>query len=395
MSEGELGGFGGRRLRLVGATLLQALQNTPTMCVHALAKTRKEAIQFGRFLDNEAVSTDEMLVHAGQLTGQRVAGRHVLAIQDTTELHFDGHAASKRGFGAAGHGRGLGLFLHPTIAVDAAGGRVIGLVGAQVINRTQGKVAPRRSRAADAKESARWLAGGQTAAAVLEPAAMITMVADRESDLYDQFARRPANVHLLSRAAQDRLLATGAPLFAQCAAWAAQDHYTIEVPPRGARPGRRASVALRFGQVALRRPVTAAKSLAETVTMRVIDVAEIDPPAGEPAVQWCLLTTHTVQTSAQAREIVGWYQARWTIEQVFRTLKSAGTQAETSQVSQAKRFIKLAAAALIAAVRIMQIVIGRDGSTGQKLADAADPDDKPMLQACSAKGLLRNKGIAG
>ena len=30
---------------------------------------------------------------------------------------------------------------------------------------------------------------------------MITMVGDRESDIYDLFARRPANVHLLCRSA--------------------------------------------------------------------------------------------------------------------------------------------------------------------------------------------------
>ena len=93
-------------------------------------------------------------------------------------------------------------------------------------------------------------------------------------------------------------------------------------------------------------------------------LARIAAAAGEAAaVHWCLLTTHSVQTAAQARQIVAWYQARWTIEQVFRTLKSAGSNAEESQLTQAGRFIKLAVAALIAAVRIMQLVMARDGST--------------------------------
>ena len=370
MSEGDLGGFGDARLRRLGATLLSALQETPTMCVHALARDRNQALQFGRFLDNDAVSADEMLVHAGQLTGQRAASRHVLAIQDTTELHFAGHAASKRGFGLAGNGRDLGLFMHPISGVDAANGGVIGLVGAQVINRTAG-------RAADAKESHRWLSGAQTAAAVLEQAEMITVVADRESDIYDQFARRPDTVHLLTRAAQDRALADGTRLFAQTAAWTEQDRHQIALPKHAAQPGRVASVALRFGQVAVRRPRTADQGLAETVTLHGVDVAEISPPAGQPAVHWCLLTTHPVHSVAQARQILGWYQARWTIEQVFRTRKSAAVQAETSQIIEAKRFTKLAVAGLIAAVRIMQIVLGRDGSTGQSLTDAADRPTNP------------------
>ena len=141
MSEGDLGGFGDVRQRRVGATLLAALQGTPTLCVPALAETRSQARQFGRFFDNDAVSADEMLVHAGRLTGQRAAGRHGLAIQDTTELPFDGHDTSKRGFGTAARGVGVGVFVPPTIALDAASGGVTGLVGAQVINRTGAKAA--------------------------------------------------------------------------------------------------------------------------------------------------------------------------------------------------------------------------------------------------------------
>ncbi len=53
-------------------------------CPHRLAKDRGQARQFGPFLANRWVSIDEMNVKAGQQTGQRVHGRHVLAIQDTT-----------------------------------------------------------------------------------------------------------------------------------------------------------------------------------------------------------------------------------------------------------------------------------------------------------------------
>lgn len=395
MSEGELGGFGDVRLRRVGARLLAAMQDAPTMCVHGLADTRGEAVKFGRFLDNGSVSADEMLVHAGRLTGQRGAGRHVLAIQDTTELHFANHTESKRGFGTAGNGRDIGLFLHPMIAVDAATGGVIGLVGAQVINRTDGKTGEHHGRPADDKESRRWLTGAETAAAMLENAARITVVADRESDIYDQFARRPETVDLLCRAAQDRSLTTPSRLFATCAAWPEQDRYEIDVPVRGPRPARRATVAVRFGEVTLRRPATADRSLAETVTLHVVDVAEVAAVGQKDVVHWCLLTTHTVADLPRAREIVSWYQARWTIEQVFRTLKSAAAQAESSQVNEARRFVKLAITALIAAVRIMQIVIGRDATTAQSLSDAADPADTPMLRAFCAKlegrtALLKN-----
>lgn len=385
MTEAGLGPFGDRRLACVGDKLLAAVQQHRTLCVHRLAKDRNQAIQFGRFLANPAVTTHEMLATAGRLTSQRVDGRHVLAIEDTSELHFPTHEASKRGFGTAGNGADPGLFLHPVLAVDAAHGGIIGLLDCLVLNRTEGKVANRRGRAADEKESRRWLQGAQIAGESLASAARITMVADRESDVYDLFARRPPHVDLLCRSAQDRVLMQGGLLSRHCAGWTEQDRDTIKVPPRGRQGERQAVVALRFGPVTLRRPRTqAAKGLPDSVALWVVDVHEIDPPAGQEAVHWRLLTTHAVNTVADARQVVAWYRMRWIIEQVFRALKSHGPRIEDSQMEEARNFTKLAVVALIAAVRSMQLVLARDGSTGQQIGDAVEPADMPALHSLNA-----------
>jgi hypothetical protein len=384
-----LGGFGDKRLACVGGALLDAMQRQRTLCVHRLAKDRNQAIQFGRFLANPAVTTQEMLTTAGRQTGQRAAGRHVLAIQDTTELHFPTHGASKRGFGKAGNGEDLGLFLHPVLAVDADTAGIIGLVDCTVLNRTDGKVADHKQRGAEEKESRRWLYGAEVAGERLESAALITVVADRESDIYNLFAQRPASVHLLCRSAQDRVLMGGGLLSELCAGWMEQDRTTISVPPRGQRAERQATVALRFGAVTLRRPKMlaaqgAATGLPESVALWVVDVQEIDPPAGQEPVHWRLLTTHAVTSVAKARQVVTWYRMRWIIEQVFRSLKAHGLRIEDSQMVEARSFTKLAVVALIAAVRAMQLVLARDGSTGQKVTDAVDPTDMAALRNLNA-----------
>jgi len=67
------------------------------------------------------------------------------------------------------------------------------------------------------------------------------------------------------------------------------------------------------------------------------------------------------------------------------TLKSAGVQVDQSQVTQARRFVKLAIVGLIAAVRIMQIAIGRNGQTRQSMADAIDPAHEPALTALNSR----------
>lgn len=386
MVAGELGRFGDKRLAVVGGVLLEAMQQHRTLCVHRLARDRSQAIRFGRFLANRAVTTQEMLGTAGARAGERAAGRHVLAIEDTTELHFPTHEASKRGFGRGGNGADLGLFLHPVLAVDAARGGIIGLVDCLVLNRIAGKVAPRRERTMEEKESRRWLTGAEVAAERLAAAAMVTVVADRESDVYELFARRPAAVHLLCRSAQDRVLVGGERLSQRCTGWAEQGRATIRVPRRGQQAERTATVALRFGAVSLRRPErSGAELLPAEVALGVVDVCEIAPPPGCEPVHWRLLTTHSVSTLAEAQQIVGWYRLRWIIEQVFRSLKSHGLRIEDSQMEEARGFTKLAVVALIAAVRSMQLVLARNGETAQQITDAVDPDDLPALASLNIK----------
>ena len=284
MEEAQLGRFGNKRLAATGNALLSAMQKYQTMCLHVLGESREQSRRFSEFLDNEAVSRREMLARAGQLTGQRAAGRHVLAVTDTTELNFARHSASKRGFGTVGNGKDIGVLVHPVVAVDAEHGGIIGLVGAEVINRDGGRVEDHKTREADDKESRRWLTAMELAADRLAGAAMITGVEDREGDIYDQFARRPPNLHLLVRAAQDRSVNGRRKLFETCASWSAVAHYTITVPARRGASGqaqqaeRTALVAVRFGEVTVRRPATADKALPATLTLRVVDVREVNPP---------------------------------------------------------------------------------------------------------------------
>jgi len=314
MEQPQLGQFGNRRLAATGDDLLAAMQQERTMCLATLAEDRAETRRFTDFLDNEAVTRHEILVHAGQLTARRAAGRHVLAIADTSEFNFATHTGRKVGFGTVGNGKDIGVFVHPVVAVDADSGGILGLVGAEVINRNEGKTEDHRTRPADAKESRRWLAGAETAGDVLAAASMITVVEDREGDIYDQFARRPANVHLLVRAAQNRSVGADMRLFEQCVAWSEVERHTIVVPAKrggsgkGARAERTTMVAVRFGEVTVKRPSGADKNLPAELTLRVVDVREVDPPEdANDRIHWCLLTTHTVQTAAKAMAIVGWY----------------------------------------------------------------------------------------
>ena len=156
-----------------------------------------------------------------------------LTVQDTSEINFSGRDKKRRGFGPGGDGQTPGFFIHPVIAIDIASEAVVGLVDAAIWTRSTKAVASRRSRAIEDKESMRWLSGNQAAASVLSEAAAVTMVADRESDIYQLFARKPRQLELIVRAAQDRTLVDGSRLFATLADAAPLATSIVKVAPRG------------------------------------------------------------------------------------------------------------------------------------------------------------------
>jgi hypothetical protein len=340
-------------------------------------------VRFGRFLRYAAVSAAEMVATAAGHTAQASRDRHVLAIQDLTELNFAAHAEQKRGFGTVGNGVDIGLLLHPVIVADAASGGLLGLVEALVLNRTVRPSKHRKKRPMEQKESQRWLDGLRAAGHALSPTArLVTVITDREGDIYGELAEpRPANVHLLIRSAQDRSLLGGGKLYAAGDALPTAGRRLVSVPAKPGRPARQAMLAIAFGSVDIARPTYLPATLPASVSLRLVIAREIDPPPGEPPICWRLLTTHAVQNLAAAEQMLDFYRRRWLIEQVFRTLKTQGLDIEESQVLDPETMTKLATAALIAAVRIMQLVMARDGTTQQQLADALDPAHEPLVEA--------------
>jgi len=371
--------------------LHEALVRRPCPRIRRLAGNRAQEVRFTRFLRNDGVGVAEMASHAASRTAAHVAGREIVVVQDTSELALGGRRARDNGYGPVGKGGGVrGLLLHAALALDANSGAVLGLVDAQIWNRGKGAVTPRRSRATADKESQRWLSVATQAGAVLSAARSITVISDRESDIYEHFARRPANVELIIRASWNRKIelssGASAPLFTFADSLPEAARFSVKIPAAPGRKERTAELALRFSPVKLCRPhPSPAPDLPDTIRLTMVDIRELSPNhEGEP-IHWRLLTTHTLSSPQQARRIVDLYRMRWTIEEFFRTLKTAGFDIEAADIGEPAVMIKLVAAATVAAVTIMQLVRARDGTTEEKLAGAFEPEDQPVLEALSSR----------
>jgi hypothetical protein len=341
--------------------------------VRRLGGNRAGEVRLTRLLRNEAFSCEEMLSEAARRTSERCVGQHVLAIQDTTVLRSEG---------------GGGEYLHAMLALNAQDGAILGLIDGCFLDRKGGRRAARRSTPIEEKESFRWLEGAEQAASVCAGAASVTVIADRESDIFEAFALRSEGVHLLIRAAHDRALADGQTLFARVDAMPVMGRAALELPAKPGRKRRTAQLELRFMRASLTRPTAGLRAnLPKSVTVNIIDVREVDPPSGEAAVHWRLLTTHEIENETQAWQVVGFYRQRWAIEQLFRTLKSGGFDIEGLEIEDSAPRNRLITATLIAAVCIQQLVHARDGGPGplRPLTDAFEPEDVPLLEACCAQ----------
>ncbi|MFI5025080.1 MAG: IS4 family transposase [Alphaproteobacteria bacterium] len=359
-----------------------------SVCLRRLAGGRRsEIVRYGRFLANPKVSVAALLDGWGEQTARAASGRHVLAIQDTSEINFRTSAGRQRGLGEIGKGVGRGLLMHAMLALDAERGSYLGLVAGRVWTR-QGRVTVgHKERALPDKESERWISTALRAKQVLGAATMVTVVADRESDIYAEWASLPAaSFHLVTRAMQDRRLAGGGSLYERGAGFPIAGTADLALRARGAHePVRRAHLTLRFGSVVLRRPYGSEAGLPESVKLNLVEVAELDPPAGVEPVHWRLLTSHDVATAAAAWQIVEWYKMRWMIEQLFRVLKTQGLKLEDSQIETAERLLKLAAMAAKAAAVTIQLVQARDGRSAEPASLAFTGNEIATLDALNTR----------
>lgn len=348
---------------------------------------RPQEVRFGRFLGNSKVTAERLIEGWSEQTAPAAAGRHVLAIQDTSEINFHTTANRRRGLGEIGKGHGRGVLVHAMLALDAYNGNCLGLVAGRVWTRKGRITIPHNKRGLEDKESDRWLCTAAEAKTVLANAAMVTIIGDRESDFYAAWATLPGpNFHLISRAMQDRCLADGSSLFAASEGFAVVDTKSIELPARANRPKRSAVLNLRFGKVELQRPRSGLlRHLPKNVSLTLIELIEPRPPSKAEPLHWRLLTTHEVPDVAAAWRIVNWYKQRWTIEQLWRLLKQQGLRLEESQLTVAERLIKLTAMATKAAAVTLQLLQARDGRSAEPASITFPEHEIAVLDALNTR----------
>ena len=374
-----VGGFRDRRLALVGGLLFKRICEGLTVCIKSLASNRASEVAFGRFLGNTRVTTTAIGEELARKTNDICSGKeHVLCVQDTVQLTYPTQPVKKEAFGPTGDSNTKGLFLHPGIIVDAENKDVLGMSSATCWCRSDDKIDPSKKRTIEEKESIRWIDTAMRAKSRITEPKMLTVIGDRESDIFEVFDRVPdARTHLIVRASHDRHLKSDERISEDLNGVESAGIHPIDLQRiTGRRDARIAELRIKYSTIEFEQ-----KSSNSTVKVNCVSAVETSStvPEGEKPISWVLLTTHAVESFEDAVQILTWYTWRWVIEQVFRTMKNKGLKIEDSQIENTKKLSVLSVLCLSAAIKVMSLVEARDGKTDRKATDCFSDDELILL----------------
>jgi Transposase DDE domain/Transposase DNA-binding len=295
-----------------------------------------------------------------------------LLIEDSTAIAYPGLKQST-GLGPIGEGFTRGFWLHSTLAArwepspDAQGRDLcwpIGLLHQHAWARPPAKKKKRKSNGRGKesnsdrqkrknRESVRWAAALADLPARSHADSSLIYVADRESDIYEVFQKcQAAGVSFIIRAAYARALAEdelGIDLMSAAGKGPVRGYLDLDLPQHN----RTAKMEVRGTKLELRGPARPG-GRPENITLGVVHVREIDPPAGVEALEWTLLTDQPIDTLKDCEHVVRIYRCRWMIEELHKGMKT-GLGLELSQFSDYRRLSALGGIVSVVAVHLLQM----------------------------------------
>jgi hypothetical protein len=241
------------------------------------------------------------------------------------------------------------------------------------------------------KESYRRIAGGLDAKGRLAGVRRVTVVQDREGDIYESFCLlRDAGIDFVIRSNYNRRMRGAAEEPERLEEWPGQSEaayeYGMEVAgDKRGRKKRTALLAVKYGKVLLKRPKKTGggvKRYPKEQEVYVVQAREqaATIPAGEKGIEWRLYASHEVTGREDAEKIPGYYRKRWVTGDLFRALKSEGVNCEASELESGKGLRKLLVMAFMVAIQISRLRQARDGQTEQTASPVFSEEQAECLK---------------
>jgi hypothetical protein len=383
--------FPDKRLDNRAALISQALLSGKTSSIHATTESEKEEKGFYRFLANERVTETALVKELTNRCMGNVQGRDVVMIEDSCSFGLSNYSKSIKansGLGLVGNKVGLGFLSHCSLVIDAQSESMLGFSDVQVWHRTEDKANNTthayKRQPIEEKESFKWIAASQQGKVCLASARSITIIQDREGDIYEQFCAIPdAKTHLLIRSRDNRKLADGSKLHESLQQAPVLGQYSIAIhgDARKEKVKRTAQVEVKAILVNIQKPSCIKnKEIATSCAVYAVEVREIGNKSKD-AICWRILTTHKTETFEEAVAVIKKYKLRWYIEQLFRLLKKQGYQLECTQLESGWSIRKLFVLILNTALRWMQLYLAYDVEESQPVVEVFTASEIKCLES--------------
>ncbi len=376
--------LGDKRLKKRLIRLCDRFSDAPESPINQACEDWSETKSAYRFFQNDKVEPSEILsAHRAKTVRRADAYETILAIQDTSYFNYTSHPKTE-GLGEISMKKGKnvkeiyshGLSMHACLAVTTQGlplGLLSQKISARESRSTRGKSSDRDRLPIEEKESFRWLESLSDTMKVMGDCRAVT-VCDRECDIYDFFKfSHELDAPVLVRATSDRTINRKSryaekdviKLWDYMLSRPSAGSYEIDIPHKSKskhsseRFARSAIVTVRFGAFQLNAPRNHPKQKVEPlpdIEMNAVYVLEENPPEGEDAVEWMLLTNLEVSNFEQACEKVHWYGLRWRIEMFFKVLKS-GFRVEACRLAHGERLSRYLTVMSVVAWRLFMITL--------------------------------------
>ena len=387
--------FSDKRLDKRAEQIASLLLHSRVSSIKGITKNESEQKAFYRFLENEKVEEGILINELKERCSVVSKGRDVLVLQDTTEIGLSKHAGRlmpDSGVGLAGNKTGLGFMLHASLVLDANRLTALGFSDLHFWHRIEHKdnngTKKYKKLPIEEKESFRWIKASRTSKQTLSEANSITIIEDREGDIYEQFASVPdERTHLLIRSRDNRKLSNGNRLHETLSQIPLAGSYTIKIieDVRKEIIGRIAKMEVRFCKISICKPATLNdKKLPQQIELYAIEAIEVTKRVKNP-IKWRVLTTHVVTNYDEAISIIEKYRLRWYIEQLFRLLKKKGFRIEESELSSGWAIRKLTVMLLNTVLRIMQLLLSYGNEDSQPIEEVFSKEEIKCLTILNQK----------
>jgi hypothetical protein len=377
--------FSDKRLDKRGNVVGSLLISSRSSSIKGIAHNEAEQKGFYRFLENKQVDESNLINELTHRCGLNVNDRNVLVIQDSSSIGLSKHSKHLKpnsGVGLVGNKVGIGFLAHCCLVIDADDETMLGFSDVHLWHREEDKsnntTRVYKKQPIEDKESFRWIQSGYDSKKILESARSITIIEDREGDIYEQFCLLPDDTtHLLIRSRDNRRLANGTRLYDTLGSEPLAGTYTIRVDSdkRKKKEGRIATIEVRYKKVVIQKPTgKISKKLPDKLELYAVEAKEINGPKKD-AIKWRLLTTQPVTTFDESIEVINKYRQRWYIEQVFRLLKKQGFKIEESELTSGWAIRKLTVLLLNNILRVMQLLLAYDNEQSQPIKEVFSSEE--------------------